>query len=237
MTRLQFRFAREEQLRYLSHLDMVRLFHRALRRSGLSLAYSRGFNPHPQFNLAAPLPLAATAAGELGEIFFDEPVSPGRLIEALEPQLPAGLVLIEAVAVDQNAPALPALVDAARYRAALVGIAAVAGLQEACAAALEKLLAADEIIVRPAGKKKKKAFVNIRPGIITAGCEADGSNNTFIIMTLRAGSRGGVSPALFLQQVGRALDPDFTGRYYWDLHREFLLTEDSGTFKPLPEGM
>ncbi|NMA92287.1 MAG: DUF2344 domain-containing protein, partial [Firmicutes bacterium] len=45
MFRLIFSFARGEGLKYLSHLDLVRLFQRALRRAGIPVAFSRGYNP------------------------------------------------------------------------------------------------------------------------------------------------------------------------------------------------
>ncbi|HED24896.1 MAG TPA: DUF2344 domain-containing protein, partial [Firmicutes bacterium] len=70
MNRIWFSFARRERLRYISHLDMLRLFIRALRRGRLPLVYSKGFNPHPRFSLALPLPLGTTADDELGEVFL-----------------------------------------------------------------------------------------------------------------------------------------------------------------------
>ncbi|MGM0653222.1 MAG: TIGR03936 family radical SAM-associated protein, partial [Bacillota bacterium] len=74
MERLSFSFARKIELAYISHLDMMRLLLRALHRSGLPLAYSQGYNPHPRLTLALPLPLGVTASEEFGEVFFTEPV-------------------------------------------------------------------------------------------------------------------------------------------------------------------
>lgn len=64
MNRIRFRYARGKELRFLSHLDMLRLFQRAMRRAGLPLAYTLGFSPRPRLSLAAPLPVGATASRE-----------------------------------------------------------------------------------------------------------------------------------------------------------------------------
>ena len=50
MLRWRIRFSRGEELKYLSHLDLVRLWERGLRRAGVALAYSQGFSPHPHLS-------------------------------------------------------------------------------------------------------------------------------------------------------------------------------------------
>ncbi|MBR6754287.1 MAG: TIGR03936 family radical SAM-associated protein, partial [Clostridia bacterium] len=48
-------FEKSERLRHIGHLDLMRAMQRALRRSGLPIAFSQGFNPHVLLNFAAPL--------------------------------------------------------------------------------------------------------------------------------------------------------------------------------------
>ena len=60
MLRLRIKFSRGEQLKFLSHLDLMRLWERALRRAGINPAYSEGFSPHPRISLAAPLAVGVT---------------------------------------------------------------------------------------------------------------------------------------------------------------------------------
>ncbi|MFH1087432.1 MAG: TIGR03936 family radical SAM-associated protein, partial [Chloroflexota bacterium] len=57
MYRLRLKFGRDRSLRFISHLDLMRLWERAFRRAGVPLAYSQGFTPHPSISLAAPLAL------------------------------------------------------------------------------------------------------------------------------------------------------------------------------------
>ena len=65
MHRLRLKFSRGEKLKYLSHLDLMRLWERALRRAGLPAAYSEGFSPHPRISLASPLAVGVTSRAEL----------------------------------------------------------------------------------------------------------------------------------------------------------------------------
>ena len=53
--RLRVTFTRGEQVKYITHLDLMRFWERALRRAEIPVAYSEGFSPHPQLALAAPL--------------------------------------------------------------------------------------------------------------------------------------------------------------------------------------
>ncbi len=62
--RLRVTFARGDLLRYITHLDLMRSWERAIKRAGLPISYSEGFTRHPQLALAAPLPVGATAEGE-----------------------------------------------------------------------------------------------------------------------------------------------------------------------------
>ena len=50
-------FSKEGRLRFVGHLDLLRVFHRALNRAGIELVFSQGFNPHPQISFSQPLSL------------------------------------------------------------------------------------------------------------------------------------------------------------------------------------
>ena len=75
MQRLRIRFTREEEIKYISHLDLMRLWQRALNRAGIAIAYSEGFNPHPRLVIALPLPVGCTGAREVIDVFLDEPLN------------------------------------------------------------------------------------------------------------------------------------------------------------------
>lgn len=114
--RLRLTFARGEEVKYISHLDLMRLWARALRRSGLPLAYSEGFTPHPRIALAAPLPVGVTSGGELLDAFFARRLSPYYVLKGLSPQLPQGVELLGVEEVALTLPSLQSQIRAAEYR-------------------------------------------------------------------------------------------------------------------------
>ena len=116
MHRLRIRFGRGEEIKYISHLDIMRLWERALRRAQIPLAYTEGFNPHPRLSLAAPLPLAVTSEAELMDVFTARMVTPHWFTGVITPQLPIGIEIIGVNNIAPNAPSLQSLVRHIEYR-------------------------------------------------------------------------------------------------------------------------
>ena len=112
MQRLRVRFSRGEELKFISHLDIMRLWERALGRARISVAYSEGFNPHPRMSLAAPLAIGVTSEAELMDVFVAKHASPHWFTNAVSQQLPPG---IEVLGVYQVAPTMPSLQSQVRY--------------------------------------------------------------------------------------------------------------------------
>src|SRR3712207_3307448 len=108
--RLRVTFARGDLLRYITHLDLMRAWERAIKRAGLPIAYSEGFTRHPQLALAAPLPVGATAEGELMDVFLEERTDPGEFQERLAVQTPPGLTIERVEEVALQLPSLQSLV-------------------------------------------------------------------------------------------------------------------------------
>lgn len=116
MQRLRIRFCRGEQVKYISHLDIIRLWQRALLRAGISLAYSEGFNPHPRISLAAPLALGVTSEAELMDILTTRWVSPHWFTSALNQQLPPGIEILQVYPMPLIQPSLQSQLAHAEYR-------------------------------------------------------------------------------------------------------------------------
>jgi radical SAM-linked protein len=116
MQRLRLKFSRGEELKYISHLDLMRLWDRALRRAAMPMAYSQGFNPHSHISLAAPLPIGVTSGGELMDIFLERRVLPQVFIKAVSAKLPQGVEVMEVREVWHRLPSLQSQVRYAEYR-------------------------------------------------------------------------------------------------------------------------
>jgi len=112
MQRLRIRFSRGQEVKFISHLDIMRLWQRALIRAGISLAYSEGFNPRPRISLAVPLAVGVTSEAELMDIILTKPASPHFFTAAVSQQLPPGIEILQ---VYPTAPTMPSLQSQVRY--------------------------------------------------------------------------------------------------------------------------
>jgi radical SAM-linked protein len=115
MQRIRVSFRRGRKLKYISHLDIVRLWQRACARAGIALAYSEGFNPRPRISIASPLPLGIIGEAELMDVYCSGNVTPHYFIRALNSQLPEGMDINQAILVTVEQPALQALLSRAEY--------------------------------------------------------------------------------------------------------------------------
>lgn len=113
-------FSRGEDLKYISHLDLMRLWQRALRRAGVPVAYSEGFSPHPRLSLACPLQVGVTSEAELMDVFLKRRLAPFFFIKALKGKLPRGVDVLGAEEVPLNLPSLQSSMHFAEYRVAIV---------------------------------------------------------------------------------------------------------------------
>jgi len=113
--RVRMTFAKGDGLKYLSHLDLMRLWERAFRRAGVPLAYSQGFNPRPRISLAAPLPVGFTGRAEVMDILLEGRLPLNSLTEYMAHNLPPGIQLVSTQEVSLHLPSLPSQVRLARY--------------------------------------------------------------------------------------------------------------------------
>jgi radical SAM-linked protein len=91
-------FSKTGKAKYISHLDLMATMRRALRRAGIGLEYSKGFNPHPYMSVALPLPVGCESVCELMDFRPKEPSLPDTAMQALNASLPEGLEVTEAYA-------------------------------------------------------------------------------------------------------------------------------------------
>ena len=119
MQRLRIRFRRGEEVKFISHLDIMRLWQRVLNRAGISLARSEGFNPRPRISLASPLAVGVTSEAELMDIILTKPISPHFFTAAVSQQLPLGITILQVYPVTLTMPSLQSQVRYAEYKVEL----------------------------------------------------------------------------------------------------------------------
>lgn len=93
---MRVKFIKTGYLKYLSHLDLVRLFIRAFSRANIPVKFSEGFNPHPKFSIGNPLPLGTESLAEYMDIELIEDMDPKEFMQKLNPILPKDIQIIKA---------------------------------------------------------------------------------------------------------------------------------------------
>ena len=220
--RLRVTFARGEPLRFISHLDLMRFWERALRRAGLVVAYSEGFSPHPQISLGAPLPVGTTGAAELMDVFLAEPVAPAEFVHCIAPQLPPGVAVSDAREVPLTLPSLQSQLRAAEYRVMLPEGTGVDDAEQAVA----EFLARESVPWEHRREKEVKRY-DLRPLVEWLRVEA-GSDPAALVMRLRADPGATGRP----DQVAAALGFPHPPR----VHRTALILSDSAEAAVAPAG-
>lgn len=94
--RLRISFKKGQQVKFISHLDLLRTFVRAIRRADIPVKYSEGFNPHAQLTFALPLAVGVTSECEVLDITLEKPVDIIETVKNLEKALPPGLEIVQA---------------------------------------------------------------------------------------------------------------------------------------------
>ena len=104
--RARITFSKQGALRYTGHLDLHRLWERAMRRADLPLSYSQGFHPQPKISLASALPLGFSSRGEVLDVRFNAEIPTEEIAARLGDSLPPDIQVTRVESVDEREPAL-----------------------------------------------------------------------------------------------------------------------------------
>lgn len=162
--RLRFRFTKMGKIRFTSHRDVARMWERALRRSGLPMAFSQGFSPHPLLSFGLALPTGCESQGEyldarLDEVRKDE-IPLAALPEVLTELLPDG-VSVQAVApIGMAEGSLQQEVASCTWDLEVLGVAG-----EELEERIGRVLAAPSLIVQRE-RKGRPVEDDVRPAIL-----------------------------------------------------------------------
>jgi len=104
--RLRIHFTKLETGRYLSHLELVRLFIRAFRRAGIIMVYSKGYHPMPKISFATALPVGVESLDEILDLSLYDSGNVGRTSDLVNRELPAGIrvLTIDEVSAKERPP-------------------------------------------------------------------------------------------------------------------------------------
>jgi radical SAM-linked protein len=161
--KLRIRYAKRGRLRFTSHRDFARALERAIRRSGLPIAYSAGFSPHPKVSYVGAAPTGTASEAEYLEIGLADAREPDAVKLALDEALPVGIDILEVKdAATSESKSLAELVEASHWQIDFPDVAV-----GAATSALDALLAASTALVERPTKDGTRT-IDVRLGLLSA---------------------------------------------------------------------
>jgi radical SAM-linked protein len=194
--RYRIQFEKGDQIRFISHLDLHRTWERTLRRAGLPVYHSQGFNPRPKINLSRALPLGQTSECELMDVWLEQEMEPQELLEKLQNAAPPGLNPSSAEAVPLSESSLQSRITSVGYVVWLGDQQDTGSVQRA----IDHILMTERL---PRIRRKKE--YDLRPLIesLEIGSTSDEGINLKMCLAAREGASG--RPEEVLLEMG--LDP------------------------------
>ena len=218
--RAWIRFGKQPRLRFISHLDLQRFFQRAVNRTGLPIAWTQGFNPHPVMSFGSALALGWTSEYEVIDIKLSAPMGRRRVEEAVRAALPEDLPVLEVRLMDDRHPAPMALVRMSDYRIEFPEGDGAAVLDQ-----IPAFLASEHVTAMKKSKSGEKE-IDVRPMALKVA-EADGGIECRLMLTEQATLKPDLLVKVLSEMAG--VEPPETR-----IHRTLLWgADDQGQPAPL----
>ncbi len=157
--RLRFTFGKLGSMALISHLDLLRLMARTVRRAGLPVAYSGGFHPSPRIAIAGALPLGYSSTAEYVDLELTERLDPEDVRQRLAAQLSDEIPLYSVEELPVEAPSTESQLERATYTLTLVGHGVD---RDRLAAAIANILAAETLPMPKTTKSGKETTIELR---------------------------------------------------------------------------
>ncbi len=207
MAKYRLQFTKYGDMKYVSHLDLIRLFTRIFHRAQLPLAYSEGFNPHPKMAVLLPLSVGFESACEYIDVEFKEGVSMLDCMKMLKGKLPLGMEIPQITQLNETSKKAKAI----RYASYEIAFS-----QELTQEMLDAFLDLKTIeIVKKT--KRSEGIADIRPDIMDLCITPDGKVQAII----SAGSNANLKPDLLVEAMEKYI-PEFCASDYSVCRRGIL---------------
>lgn len=234
MASIRVKFRRGDEVKFISHLDLMKVFERAIRRARLPIAYSQGFNPHPGMVFGLPLSVGVTSEAEYGDFdITDDELPVHEFVERLNAQLPQGIEILSAKKrlTKQN---IMATVAASEY--VVVAGSQSAFTEKSLKTGIHRYLAQNEILVEKRTKSGIKE-IDIKDMIFDLNSDLQPCGNLNIIrftMLVSAGSKANLKPDLLIESLLEYLGYDFE---IDRIHRTKLFIKDQDQLRDPMDGV
>lgn len=221
---VRIKYSKLGDISYISHLDIIKLMERIVRRTGLKLSYSEGFNPHPKTAFSPALQLGVQSHCEYLDMEFDEAVEEDLLIQKLNEKTVEGINFIEAKILTDKVDSLVAFITHSRYE--ITVDEEDENKISKIISAINKINSTNEMLLTKKTKKGNIKEYNVKEYIGTIDFERK-SDGLSIFVDICSGSVKSINPKKIIELV-ESLE-DLSGIEYDLIKLEtYHIDEDTG---------
>ncbi|MCT4507421.1 MAG: TIGR03936 family radical SAM-associated protein [Tepidibacter sp.] len=205
MNVIRCKLIKEKDMVYISHLDLQRLLQRTLRRAGIKVAYSQGFNPHPKISFGQALSLGVTSYGEYIDVELEDVIEAEEFLTRVNSVLPEGIKIQKAKFIDKTT--TKSLSSSISHGSYVISMNINSDLDiENIKSKVDEFMKLDEIINVKKNKKGKLKEVNIRPLIKTLKIASLEENILTLNMVVAIGSSANLNPTVLIDKLNGFAD-------------------------------
>ncbi len=218
--RVRLQFTKTDSMALISHLDLIRLFERALRRSRLPVSFTGGFHPLPRMQIALALPLGVEALGEWMDLEFTDLVTPQEVCAQLEQYLPEGITLKSPQVVDLKGTSLSQQLNSAIWSFYLKTKESNTLDSIRWEEALDQIITAPSLVWHDTDKKGRPRERDFRPSLTALKIHFKSETNDFELFNdgwVHIELETGIDPQ------GRSIKPTQIQQWFEEKLKESLL--------------
>lgn len=201
---MRIKFTKLGDMKYISHLDVQRLFQRVFRRAEVRLSYSQGFNPHPKMSYGNALALGVESYGEYVDIEIEDDLSPELLAEKINDQLPEGMDFVKCVEIQTGVKSLAGNIEYGNYDFVIENVDHFT--RSEISDKIDKILSLDTLNITKKNKKGKLVEMDIIPMIKSLEVKSVEDDKITINSIISTGSIKNLNTNIFLPKLIELLD-------------------------------
>ncbi len=234
LMKIRIKFQKSGVMKFVGHLDMMRYFQRAIRRSHIDVCYSEGFSPHQIMSFASPLGVGITSDGEYLDIEVNSSMSTEEAINALNSTMVEGVRIFSYKKLPDNAKTSMAIIAGGEYILSYKdGYQSPYSLTEWEEILDKEFFSKDSFMIMKKTKKSERE-VDLKPLVFDFSVKEENQSPVFHLF-VSTGSIDNLKPELVLSSIYEKLGKDYDPMAI-QIHRVDLFTKnDDGRFLSLGE--
>ncbi|MDD6193653.1 MAG: TIGR03936 family radical SAM-associated protein [Lachnospiraceae bacterium] len=229
--KVRIKFAKSGVMKYVGHLDIMRYFQKAIRRSGLPIKYSEGFNPHQIMSFAAPLGVGITSEGEYMDIELKEEIPCREIFDRLQNTMVEGMDICKVTYLPEQSKNAMSSLAAAKYVLTYKHPEQFSYTMDALVALKNTFFHDADTIPITKKTKKGERQLDLKPLVYDFDIQKEGDAIQFYLF-VSTGSVDNIKPELVLKHFFASIDCDIADHAFF-IHRIDMYAKNEEGFVSL----